>query len=314
MNGHPARSVHRALLSFAALACVALLATTFAGRAQAKTVTAGANASPASVASQPPITAGSNYLALGDSVTFGYQEPTTVPPPNYLDPSSLVGFPEDIASDLDVNVNNAACPGETSSSFINDTKQSNGCETQPNGSPGYRALFPLHVTYSRSQMRHAVKYLTKTSNVTLVSLMIGANDFLLCQEQTSDQCSSTMEQDAFLATLRHNLKTILGKIRAVYHGQLVVVDYYSPTSALDSLTEVSDAFENRIASKYHVEIADGFGAFMNAETAAGDSDDPCAAGLLTQLSSGGCGIHPSAAGQTVLAQAVEQVVQTSSSQ
>jgi lysophospholipase L1-like esterase len=314
MDGHPARSVHRALLSFAALACVAVLAATFAGRAQAKTVSAGADASPASVASQPPITAGSNYLALGDSVTFGYQEPTAIPTPDYNDPSSLVGFPEDIASDLDVNVNNAACPGETSSSFVNDTLQSNGCETQPNGSPGYRAAFPLHVSYSRSQLRHAVKYLRKTSNVTLVSLMIGANDYLLCQEETSDQCSSPDEEGALFATIRHNLKTILGKIRAVYHGQLVLVDYYAPTSALDGVTEVSDAFENHVASKYHVEIADGFGAFQTAEASAGTPDDACAAGLLTQLSGGGCGIHPSLAGQTVLAQAVEQVVHTSSAQ
>jgi len=311
MNGHPARSVHRALLSVAALACVALLAATFAGHAQARTVTAGANSSTASSNSRPPVTAGSNYLALGDSVTFGYQESNTNPPPDYGDPSSLIGFPEDVASDLGLTVNNAACPGETSSSFINVTAQSNGCESSYPSGPGYRQVYPLHVSYSRSQLRHAVKYLKKTPDVTLVSLMIGANDYLLCQEETSDQCSSTSEQDALFATLRHNLKTILGSIRSVYHGQLVLVDYYSPTHDLDGVTEVSDAFENRVASHYHVQVADGYGAFMQAEASAGDADDPCAAGLLTVLTSGGCGIHPSAAGQTVLAQAVEAVVQTS---
>jgi hypothetical protein len=34
----------------------------------------------------PPAVPGSRYLALGDSVTFGYREPTTVPAPNYVSP------------------------------------------------------------------------------------------------------------------------------------------------------------------------------------------------------------------------------------
>ena len=310
MVGHPARSVYRAVLSLVALVCVALLAATMAGRAQARTVTAGAKASSASSKPKPPVTAGSNYLALGDSVTFGYQEPNSIPAPDYSDAANMVGFPEDIASDLGVNVANAACPGETSSSFVNDTAQSNGCETQPTGTPGYRAAYPLHVSYTGSQLKYAVKYLKTTPNVTLVSLMIGANDYFLCQETTADQCQSATETDAVFATLKHNLKKILSTIRRYYHGQLVLVDYYAPSSALDGLSEVSDAFENRVAAPYHVEIADGFDAFQQAEMAAGSPDDPCTAGLLTELMGGGCGIHPSLDGQTVLAQTVEGVIQT----
>jgi lysophospholipase L1-like esterase len=311
MDGHPpARSVHRALMSVVALACVALLAATFAGHAQARTVTAGAKASPTSKGSKPPVTAGSNYLALGDSVTFGYVEPNSIPTPDYTDASNFTGFPEVIASDLSINDANAACPGETSSSLINDTAQSNGCETEPNGSPGYRAAYPLHVTYGGSQLKYAVKYLKTTPDVTLVSLMIGANDYFLCQETTADQCQSPAEQDEVLGTIKHNLKKILSTIRGLYHGQLVLVDYYSPSSAQDGLTEVLNTFENRVAAQYNVQLADGFDAFQNAETSAGSPDDPCTAGLLTVLSPSGCGIHPSQDGQQVLAQAVEQVVTT----
>ena len=310
MNGHPARSVHRAVLSFVALACVALLAVTFAGRAQARTVTAGANASSASP-SKPPVTPGSNYLAIGDSVTFGYQEPNSIPTPDYTNAANFSGFPELFASDLGVNVANAACPGETSSSLINDTLQSNGCETQPGGGPGYREAYPLHVTYGGSQLKYAVHYLKATSDVTLVSVMIGANDYLLCQETTADQCQSSSEQDVVLGTVKKNLKKILSTIRGLYHGQLVLVNYYSPSAQLDGLTEVLNVFENRVAAQYHVQIADGFGAFQAAESAAGAPDDPCTAGLLTQLSGGGCGIHPSPEGQSVLESAVKQVVQTS---
>jgi lysophospholipase L1-like esterase len=293
-----------------ALACVALLAATFAGHAQARTVTAGANASPASTNPKPPVTAGSNYLAIGDSVTFGYVEPNSIPTPDYTDAANFTGFPELLASDLGVTVANAACPGETTSSFVNDTAQSNGCETEPDGSPGYRAAYPLHVSYGGSQLKYAVKYLKSTSDVTLVSLMIGANDYFLCQEQTADQCQSPAEQDATLGTIKHNLKKILSTIRMHYHGQIVLVDYYSPSSALDGLTEVLNTFENRVAAPYHVQIADGFDAFQSAESTAGSPDDPCTAGLLTELTSGGCGIHPSQAGQNVLESAVSQVVTT----
>jgi len=53
-------------------------------------------------------------------------------------------------------------------------------------------------------------------------------------------------------------------------------------------------------------MADGFAAFQSAARRFGG--DSCAAGLLTRLTSGGCGIHPSAAGQALLAAAVERVV------
>ena len=147
-----------------------------------------------------------------------------------------------------------------------------------------------------------------------MSLMIGANDYFLCQEETPDQCRSESEQDALLATLKHNLTKMLGSIRQIYHGQLVLVDSYSPSPSLDGLTEVSDAFENRVAARYHVQVADGYGAFQQAEATAGTPDDPCAAGLLTVLSSGGCGIHPSPNGQAMLAHALEHVVQTAPQQ
>jgi hypothetical protein len=49
---------------------------------------------PPVVTIKTPITRGSRYLALGDSVTFGYQEDGVVPTPDYHDASSFVGYPE----------------------------------------------------------------------------------------------------------------------------------------------------------------------------------------------------------------------------
>ena len=159
---------------------------------------------------------------------------TVVPAPNYADAASFLGYPEIYGSELHMKVVNAACPGETSSSLVDNTAQSNGCENTPGkGNVGYRTLYPLHVSYSGSQLAFAVSYLKKHQNVRLVSLMIGANDGLMCQETTADQCTSLAEQAAVLETVAKNVHTILSAIRtkAHYNGQLAIVNYYSADAA-----------------------------------------------------------------------------------
>src|SRR5947209_8059795 len=133
-----------------------------------------------------PVSHGSTYLALGDSVTFGYEEATVVPAPNYHDPRSFVAYPELAGRELRLKVVNAACAGETSASFINTSAQSNGCENSLGSKTGYRTLFPLHVRYRGSQLAFAVSYLRSHRRVRLVSLMLGANDLFLCQHTTPD--------------------------------------------------------------------------------------------------------------------------------
>src|SRR5690242_20471489 len=127
---------------------------------------------------------GSRYLALGDSVTFGYQEAAVVPAPNYHNAASFLGYPEQIGAQLRLKVTNAACPGETSASLINASAQSNGCENSL-GHPtvGYRRSFPLHAQYKGAQLAFGVAYLKAHQDTRLVSLMIGANDLFLCQQE-----------------------------------------------------------------------------------------------------------------------------------
>jgi lysophospholipase L1-like esterase len=255
-----------------------------------------------------PVTPGSGYLALGDSVTFGYEEQQVVPAPNYHDPTSFLAYPELLGSELHLKVANAACPGETSSSLINDTAGVFFCENPTNG---YRPNFPLHVSYGGSQLDYAVSYLKTHKNVRLVSLMIGANDVFACQAATADKCASLTEEGAVLGTLSKNVKTIVSAIRnkAHYGGQLLIVNYYS----LDYSNQTSvaqAAFLNQTvdtaAKPFHVEIADGFGEFETGTAHSGGNI--CTAGLVTQLSTGGCGIHPSYAGQSLLAQSLEKAI------
>src|SRR5919107_2423021 len=69
---------------------------------------------------EPKVTPGSTYLALGDSVSFGYQEPQVVPAPDYAKASNFLGWPEHAARALRLKLVNASCPGETSGSLIDE--------------------------------------------------------------------------------------------------------------------------------------------------------------------------------------------------
>ena len=265
----------------------------------------------AAAAPRPPVTPGSQYLALGDSVTFGYREPTTVPPPNYKDQASFVGYPEMVGPQLKLQVANAACSGETSASFINVNAISNGCTNKLGKQPSYRSQYPLHVRYKnrqQSQLAFALQFLRTHRNVRLVSLMIGANDVFVCQTTTPDHCLNPSELNAVLAKVKKNVHTIVSQIRnkAHYQGQLVIQQYYSLDYSSSFITNVSKALnnaQNSGAKPFGVQLADGFGLFQKA--AAHSGGNSCTAGLLTQTPAPPkCGVHPSYAGSGLLAQAV----------
>src|SRR5262249_25579749 len=155
------------------------------------------------------------YLALGDSVAFGYVPPQAVPPPNYQSAHSFAGYPEDVAQALRVGVWNASCPGETTASMLVAGAQSNGCENRLGSAVGYRTQFPLHVQYQSTQMEYALKYLAVHRHTQLVTINIGANDVFLCQETTTDGCASQAEFQAVLQEIAANLTAIYTQIRDV---------------------------------------------------------------------------------------------------
>jgi lysophospholipase L1-like esterase len=265
---------------------------------------------PASAGSVTGPAANGTYLALGDSVAFGYVPPNAVPPPNYLSAHSLAGYPEDVAQALRIRVWNASCPGETTASMLTAGVVSNGCENSPGSPTGYRTLFPLHVQYQGTQMGYALKYLAVHQHTQLVTIDIGANDVFLCQETTADQCTSPAELQAVLQQIAANLTAIYAQIReANYQGPLVALTYYSlsysdPTQVAG--TKLLNSVIASVTEAFGGQVADGFAAFQGPSLAAGGS--PCTAGLLIKLPDGTCNIHPSPAGHLLLAQAIEEVV------
>jgi lysophospholipase L1-like esterase len=258
-----------------------------------------------------PVTSGSAYLALGDSVTFGYQESGVTPAPNYRNAASFPGYPEQIGAELHLKVVNAACPGETSSSLINASAVSNGCENTVGKPGGYLTAFPLHVHYKGSQLAYGLGYLHAHHNVRLVSLMIGANDYFVCVASTKDSCTSSAERKAVLSKISANVRQILSAVRkAGYTGQLAVVNYYSlnySSAATNALSASLNKAVDSAAKPFGVEVGDGFAEFKAATMRFGGQ--LCAAALLTNLGAPGkCGIHPSYAGQALLAQALEKAI------
>lgn len=263
-----------------------------------------------------PVYAGARYLALGDGPVFGYREPTNLPTPDYSKPRHFYGYPEVLASDLGLKLENAACPGETSGSFLSLGRPTNGCERGVgNVGPGYRK-HRLKILYVSPQLLEGISYArAHKKSIRLVTLMIGMEDLRLCEEITADRCAAASQRNAVMRQIRNNVGQILYRLRrgSSYNGQVVVVTYYSTDYRDPVTTAYTEQVNNALvqgAKKHGVKVANGFGIFKRASRQTGG--DPCAAGLLTVLSTGGCGTSPSVAGQALLASAVERVVRKSS--
>jgi lysophospholipase L1-like esterase len=315
LTGHRAARAARAAWSArgAAVAAVAVVVVLLVSACSTQTAAGGAHPMIAVTQSSPPVVRVSGepgYLALGDSIAFGYR-----PLPSFADyrnPAAFTAYPEDVARALKLNLVNAACPGETTASMINTGAPSNGCETNARGGPGYRRIAPLHVSYRGSQLSYAVRYLQQYPDTQLVTIGIGANDLFRCEDTTADHCAGP-DLGRTLAGVTANLDTILSALRnqARYRHTLVVVTYYALNygdAASVTPVEALNAALAGPATRYGARLADGFAAFRAASARAGGNT--CAAGLRIKLASGGCDLHPTALGQQVLAAAVEAALGT----
>jgi len=105
-----------------------------------------------------------------------------------VNPHNFVGFADYLAHQLELEAVDAACPGETTASFLSATAPDNGCRE-------YRSVFPLHVKYTATQADYATSYLKSHHHVRLVTVTLGANDGLLLE------AACDYEQSCILAGL-----------------------------------------------------------------------------------------------------------------
>jgi lysophospholipase L1-like esterase len=244
------------------------------------------------------------YLALGDSVAFGLN-PTLLkdPPPPA---STFVGYPEVIAyvenlyqSNKEVN---AACPGETSGSFIASGVPDYGCNSMgPQEQPAYKTWAGLHTNYPGTQLSFAVSQLKANPHINLITLGIGSNDVLLALRLCNNDLACVGSQmPTILQTYAANLAYILQSIRGTgYKGTIVLVGYYSPSADLIPIAQALNSTMLTVGANFRTIYADGFTAFQTVAIPYGG--DVCKAGLLIHLDATTCDIHPSPLGRNVLA-------------
>jgi lysophospholipase L1-like esterase len=243
------------------------------------------------------------YLALGDSVPFGLN-PLLVPPPN---DNVFVGYPEYLRELLDMPLENAACPGETTASFT--SLEAAGAGTALNCA-GFKASGWLHADYTGTQLDYALEFLRTHTRVRLVTIALGANDLFDLQAACSFQAGCILGGlPSVQERIRSSMNQILGALQQTgYEGEIVVPLYYSPSPDL-LVTGAVSAMNQALAGidpALGVGFVDLQAAFLRESAAFGN--DPCAAGLLVPLPGGGCDEHPSVAGAQLIAAEIAQVV------
>jgi lysophospholipase L1-like esterase len=148
------------------------------------------------------------YLALGDSLAFGYQ-PNLVFNQGYAD-----DFSANLKSHGGKYYTNMGCAGETTTTFLNG-----GCP-----------YWYLRKTfYTGSQMKAALSFLKSHSGqVSPVTLDIGANDLLPDVDGSTCAISPNWTND--LATFNTNFVNIVNQLSSALNGKgdLIVMNYYDP--------------------------------------------------------------------------------------
>jgi lysophospholipase L1-like esterase len=252
---------------------------------------------------------GHSYLALGDSVPFGFS-----PLVNPNDASNFVGYPEIVAQRLNIDDVNAACPGEATGGFLSLTGTDNGCRA-------FRFFFnaPLHVEYAGTQIDFALGYLRSHHNTRLVTLMLGANDVFVFQ-RSHPECFGLAPPPACAAltavvfgTIQANLSTIFSELRSTgYTGLIVALTYYALNYAIPAFRDGAIALNMQMilaanADSHDVLVASGFDAWEATALAPPANGDPCLAGLRI-LTPSGCNVHPTLFGHELLAGAIVQTI------
>lgn len=284
-----------------------------------------ANADPSSdPAFKAPVAGKGTYLALGDSLAFGYQASRVAAcaPTGCTSPDSLfdTGYVNVFASLFGaaypgVATVNLGCPGETSATLINATNATTGCTTYP---------FAIHSNHpGQTQLEAAVHVLQEQGkNVSPATIDIGANDVLALKNgcTTGSVINLACIQNgvpATYASIQANLDATLDKLRAEGGKtlEIIVVGLYNPlyvpvffqsgaaaAAATDGLANQLNTLMAATAAKYRARFVDPMPTF-NPGNGANPTLELGTLNNLTGIFSGD--IHPKDAGYAALGQLVE---------
>ncbi|HEX8918174.1 MAG TPA: SGNH/GDSL hydrolase family protein [Chloroflexota bacterium] len=246
------------------------------------------------------------YLALGDSLAFGYQQVKVdqqLAQSGTVNPAAFTtGYVDDFAQMLGViqpyiQTVNYGCPGETSTEFLSSA----GCPTYP---------FSLHNGFATSQRDAALAFLqAHPGQVSPITLDIGTNDIVNVVAQCGGYSASNLPciyatLPGVLDQIAVNLNQILSELRtASPSSEIIVMQYYNPIAVIPSLTTASNSVVNALnsviaaaATANRARLADAFQPFNLAP------QEPQTLCVLTLMCTAHPDIHASDAGYLVIAQ------------
>jgi len=218
---------------------------------------------------------GGTYLALGDSVAAGTQQPRPFTANGYT--NEIFKHLED-EHDYDTFVN-LACPGDDTVEMISGI---GGASTFGSLCYGPYAQLPPGGT---SQLDVAVSYLAANpGEVGVITIAIGANDILACNPTDPPPVLNACLA-ARLGQIGSNLPVIIGTLQAAAPGvPIVAMNYYNPnlawwitgpagealaTQSL-ALTAVFNDTLEAVYAAFGVPVADVETAFGTFKTGGGD--------------------------------------------
>jgi lysophospholipase L1-like esterase len=258
------------------------------------------------------------YLALGDSLAYGYQQAKFNSEFPNVDPTTFnTGYVDDFASSLTgkldpgMQVINDGCPGETSDSLINGGPHPGTCATG-NGFPSVW----LHHSYTGSQLADAVAFLNAHARQTSpVTLNIGANDLLATERACATQNGGTATigflicvQQQAPVTISHvaqNVGLILAQLEAAAPTtEIIVMGLYNPQFTLpggDQLVQSFNSALSQVAAAAGARFADPLDAINHNPVYPNEAASVCSQiAICTSLQD----IHPFDNGYQTLADVI----------
>ena len=217
---------------------------------------------------------GSTYLALGDSLAYGYHQAQfqeELEAKGYVEAANFNdGYGDDFGAALrllnpKLQIVNDGCPGETTETMIEGSGVGpEYCAGGPTGSPFPKAF--LHHPYPGTQLEDALA-IAAEPGVGTITLDIGANDVLqflghTCGFPTTFTCSQG-QIEAEIGHVAANVGYILAQLRAVApKAKIVFVSQYNPYPTVlqpegtgDATVEALNDALKAVASSYGVRFA-----------------------------------------------------------
>lgn len=217
---------------------------------------------------------GSTYLALGDSLAYGYHQAQfqeELKTKGFVEAAIFNdGYVDDFGATLKLvnpklRIVNDGCPGETTETMIKGSGVGSAyCAGGATGSPFPKAF--LHHAYPGTQLEDALA-IAKEPGVGTITIDIGANDILqflshTCGFPATFSCSQE-QIEAEIGHVASNVGYILGQLRATApEAKIIFVSQYNPYPTVlkpegtgDATVEALNGALKSVAAAYGVSFA-----------------------------------------------------------